>query len=48
MNITTVGIDLAKEVITVYAQDAQGRNVLSRNFRFKELPEWRCNYPKVV
>ena len=30
MNITTVGIDLAKEVITVYAQDAHGQNVLSR------------------
>ena len=37
MNITTVGIDLAKDVITVYAQDTQGKCVLSRNFRFKEL-----------
>jgi transposase len=45
MNITTVGIDLAKEVITVYAQDAQGRNVLSRNFRFKELAEWLVQLP---
>lgn len=28
MNITTVGIDLAKDVITVYAQDAHGRCVV--------------------
>ena len=46
MNITTVGIDLAKDVITAYAQDAQGRCVLSRNFRFKELPEWLVQLPE--
>jgi len=40
MNITTIGIDLAKDAITAYAQDTQGRCVLSRNFRFKELAEW--------
>ena len=40
MNITTVGIDLAKDVITVSAQDAQGKCGQSRNFRFKELAEW--------
>lgn len=45
MNITTVGIDLAKDVITAYAQDAQGRCVLSRNFRFKELAEWLVQLP---
>ncbi len=38
-NITTVGIDLAKDVITAYAQDFQGRCILSRNFKFKELAE---------
>lgn len=45
MNITTVGIDLAKDIITVYAQDTQGRCVLSRNFRFKELAEWLVQLP---
>lgn len=45
MNITTVGIDLAKEIITVYAQDAQGQCILSRNFRFKELAEWLVQLP---
>lgn len=45
MNITAVGIDLAKDVITVYAQDGQGRCVMSRNFRFKELSEWLVQLP---
>jgi transposase len=45
MNITTVGIDLAKEIITVYAQDATGHCVMSRNFKFKELAEWLVQLP---
>ena len=45
MNITTVGIDLAKEIITVYAQDAAGHCVMSRNFKFKELAEWLVQLP---
>jgi len=48
MNITTVGIDLAKDVITVYAQDAQGKCVTSRNFKFKELAEWLVQLPEQV
>lgn len=44
-NITTVGIDLAKDVITAYAQDLQGRCILSRNFKFKELAEWLVQLP---
>jgi len=46
MNITTVGIDLAKEIITAYAQDVQGRCVMSRNFKFKELAEWLVQLPE--
>ena len=46
MNITTVGIDLAKDIITVYAQDAQGHCVLSRNLKFKELAEWLVQLPE--
>jgi transposase len=45
MNITTIGIDLAKEIITVYAQDAAGHCVMSRNFKFKELAEWLVQLP---
>ena len=44
-NITTVGIDLAKDVITAYVQDSQGQCVLSRNFKFKELAEWLVQLP---
>ena len=46
MNITTVGIDLAKDIITVYPQDTQGHCVLSRNFKLKELAEWRVQLPE--
>lgn len=46
MNITTVGIDLAKEIITVYAQDAAGHCVMSRNFKFKELAVWLIQLPE--
>ena len=45
MNITTVGVDLAKDIITVYAQDASGHCVLTRNGKFKELAEWRVQLP---
>ena len=45
MNITTVGIDLAKDIITVHAQDTHGHCALSRNFKFKELAEWLVQLP---
>ena len=44
MNITTVGIDLAKDIITVHAQNAQGHCVIARNLRFHEVAECCCNY----
>ena len=46
MNITTAGIDLAKDIITVYAQDTQGHCLLSRNFKFRELAEWLVHLPE--
>jgi transposase len=46
MNITTVGIDLAKDIITVYAQDKTGHCVMSRNLKFKELAEWLVQLPE--
>ena len=45
MNITTVGIDLAKDIITVHAQNAQGHCVIVRNLRFKEVAEWLLQLP---
>lgn len=46
MNITTVGVDLAKDIITVYVQDAHRHFVLSRNFRFKEFSAWLVQLPE--
>ncbi|MEO8331729.1 MAG: IS110 family transposase [Gallionella sp.] len=45
MNITTVGVDLAKDIITAHALDETGHCVLSRNFKFKELAEWLVQLP---
>src|SRR5450631_2510045 len=38
--ITTVGVDLAKEVIVVCAGDAQGRSVYFKQFSFAGFAEW--------
>jgi transposase len=38
--ITTVGVDLAKEVIVLCAGDAQGRSVYFKQFRFAGFAEW--------
>src|SRR3979411_1698472 len=38
--ITTVGVDLAKEVIVVCTGDAQGRSVYFKQFSFAGFAEW--------
>ena len=38
--ITTVGVDLAKEVIAVYAADRAGRIVFTRLFRRDAFAAW--------
>ena len=38
--ITTVGVDLAKEVIVVCAGDRSGRPVFSRQFSFHGFAQW--------
>ena len=38
--ITTVGVDLAKEVIVIAAADRTGRVVYCRQFSFKGFAEW--------
>lgn len=45
MDITTVGVDLAKEVITVCAQDRAGRTVQTRNVRAAEFAAWLAQLP---
>ena len=43
--ITTVGVDLAKEVIVVCAADAQGRPIYFKQFSFSGFAEWAANLP---
>lgn len=45
MDIKTVGIDLAKDIITICAMDAHGKVVDSRNLRFATLAEWLVQLP---
>jgi len=46
MDITTVGVDLAKEIITVYAVDAAGQKRQLRDLRRKEFGAWLSGLPK--
>ena len=43
--ITTVGVDLAKEVIVVCAGDTQGRAVYCKQFSFSGFAAWAANLP---
>jgi transposase len=45
MDIRTVGIDLAKDIITVCVMDSHGKVVDSRNLRFAALSEWLVQLP---
>jgi len=46
MDITSVGADLAKEIITVYAVDAAGQKRQLRDLRRKEFGAWLAGLPK--
>ena len=46
--ITTVGADIAKEVIVVCAADAAGRAVYFKQFSFAGFAEWAANLPPCV
>lgn len=43
--ITTVGVDLAKEVIVVCAADSQGRPIYFKQLSFSGFAEWAANLP---
>lgn len=43
--ITTAGVDLAKEVIVVCAGDAQGRPIYFKQLSFSGFAEWAANAP---
>jgi len=46
--ITTVGVDLAKDVIVVCAGDAAGRTVYFRQFSFRAFAMWAANLPPCI
>ena len=46
--ITTVGVDLAKEVIAVCAADRAGRIVFTRVFRRDAFAAWAVQLPACV
>jgi hypothetical protein len=45
MDITTVGVDLAKNLITVYAVDRTGKMVCVRDLRRQEFAAGLCSCP---
>ena len=45
MNVTTVGIDLAKSVFQVHGADARGRPLLRRQLRREQVAEFFANLP---
>jgi transposase len=48
MNITTIGIDLAKNVFQVHGVDAQGKAVLRRQLRRDQMASFFANLPACV
>jgi transposase len=46
--ITTIGIDLAKEVIAVRAADTRGTPIYFKQFSFSGFAEWVANLPPCV
>jgi transposase len=46
--ITTVGVDLAKDVIVICAGDRRGRPVCSRQLSFQGFALWAANLPKAT
>jgi transposase len=45
MNVTTVGIDLAKNVLQVHGVDARGTVVLRRQLRRDQVPVFFAKLP---
>ena len=46
--ITTVGVDLAKNVIVVCAADASGRTMFFKQLGFRGFAQWAANLPPCV
>ena len=48
MKITTIGLDIAKQVFQVHAADAEGRVVLRKRLRRNQLAAFFANLPPCV
>lgn len=48
MNITTVGIDLAKNAFSVHGVDGHGKVVFKKTVSRKKMPECPANLPPPV
>jgi transposase len=48
MNITTIGIDLAKNLFQVHGVDARGKAVLRRQLRRDQMASFFANLPACV
>ena len=48
MKVTTVGIDLAKNVFRVHGCDARGRTVFSKQLTRRQLPGFLANLPRCL
>lgn len=46
--ITTVGVDLSKQVIVVCAADSRGRTILFKQLSFSGFAQWAANLPPCV
>jgi transposase len=48
MNVTTVGIDIAKHVFELHGVDSKGKTVLKKTIRRDKLSEFMANLPACV
>jgi hypothetical protein len=46
MNITTVGIDLAKNILQVHGVDERGKPVLRKSLKWSHVPQFVKPYVK--
>ena len=47
MNITTIGIDLAKSVIQVHGVDKRGKVVVQKQLRRSEYSKFKPHLPRI-
>ena len=48
MKITTIGIDLAKEVFQIHGVDLYSKSVLRKQLRHSEMAKYFANHPRLI